>query len=278
MSRNDPETAEYWENQDLRDSVSIRQVKSLLPEYKRMSLGSMERHRDVVQKLATVAGGGPLEQLRNLLVSYEGVAFGAAHNYNRFWDFVVQNIRHLREMGISTVYLESVRDDAHQELVDSYLATGAMSDELRSFVKRYDAGWNVSGRGLEMFLDVAWRSGIRVRGVDGRPARKRNLGIDNAEQSVFLRAATMNSYCAQVIREDRSSGCHGKYLVELGEAHTGFHPGPPVGFQFDGAHFETTDEYPGVDGILQIPAVGFTSDMNLTALSPSHRERNTSSF
>ncbi|MFC4052250.1 hypothetical protein ACFOY4_21415 [Actinomadura syzygii] len=264
IGRADPVTRGYWNRQDARDAQLGRDARATLNAYTGTPHSRRQRHQAVEQALADDDSQDAMDDLRVLLARYEGVAIGGTHSGAAIWEFLCTNMAEIREAGVRTLYLESVRDDAYQARVDAYLAGGTMSPELRAFVVRYDSGHNLGATGLRALLDAARVHGMRVKGLDGRPARRPTMQAT----ALYQRAVAMNTYAAQAVTNDRRRpSAAGGYLMELGAAHTGMHRGPAQNVTVHGTPFQAGEEFPGVDELLDIPAVSFQDDGRLRRLS-----------
>ncbi|TYB38370.1 hypothetical protein [Actinomadura chibensis] len=266
LGRNDPVTRGYWNRQDARDRQLGRDARATLNAYTGTPESRQQRHQTVEQALADDNSQDAMDDLRTLLARYEGVAIGGSHSGAAIWEFLCTHMREIRQAGVSTLYLESIRDDAYQAHVDAYLASGTMSPELRAFVGRYDSGHNLGSTGMRAMLEAAQRHGMRVKGLDGRPARRPTMQA----HILYHRAVAMNTYASQVVTNDRRRpSAAGAYLMELGTAHTGMHPGPGQNMTVYGTPFQADEEFPGVDDLLDIPAVSIQEDGRLRRLSNS---------
>ncbi|MEV6994318.1 lonely Cys domain-containing protein [Streptomyces sp. NPDC093228] len=250
LGRKDRLTRGYWVAQDARDRELGRAARAALDAYRRGPDSSRARRDQVVEAIG--AGGDRLGAVRRLLKQNKGVALGGSHAGSPVWRFLADNMMHLKAADVDTVYLESVRGDSYQSHVDRYLKSGTMSSELQKFVARYDSGMGLAGRGLQVLLESARRHGVRVVGMDGRPARKPGAGSD----ALYHRVAAMNTYAAGLVRRDQQRlPDRSRYVMEVGSSHTGTHPGPEREVDLYGQKFGPGEEFPGVDDLLGIPRV-----------------------
>lgn len=194
----DPHSAPYWQRQDARDRKLLADTEAL--GRARPADGANPAFAPEVdgrlRQIGEVIGG-----IEGLLADHDGVIVGGAHRRSPTWRFLTDNLARLKAAGVATVYLESLRDDSYQAEVDRYLNTGELSDGLGKFMENYDRINDLTAGGLTQFLPEARRQGIRVRGIDGMPARK----VPGPEMK-HRRAASMNTYAEQVVREDRAGG------------------------------------------------------------------------
>ncbi|WP_052680722.1 hypothetical protein [Streptomyces sp. NRRL F-4428] len=257
IGRADPGTSGYWRGQDARDAQLGRDARAARDAYAETAQDRQQRHAEVEDTLAGSGAQDAMGDLRALLARYDGVAIGGSHSGAPVWQFLCTHMEEIRAAGVSTLYLESIRDDSYQAHVDAYLESGTMSDELRAFATRYDSNMNLGATGLRAVLEAARTHGIRVKGVDGRPARRSAMPAAD----LYQRVAAMNTYATQAVANDRRRpSAAGGYLMELGSAHTGMYEGPPRDTSVHGAQFRTGEGFPGVDDLLGIPAVGYEAD------------------
>ncbi|WP_338682359.1 hypothetical protein QD712_08200 [Streptomyces acidiscabies] len=265
IGRADPSTVGHWNQQDARDTQLGLDARAARDAYTETPADRQQRHQNVENTLAGAATPDGVGDLTALLGQYEGVAIGGSHSGARIWEFLITNMAAIHAAGVRTLYLESIREDGYQAYVDEYIATGTMSPELRAFVTRYDSrtGGLTAATGLEATLAAAQTQGMRVKGVDGRPARRSAVSAT----MLYERAAAMNTYASQAVTRDRRDpAAAGGYLMELGAAHTGMHAGPTQAASVHGTPFQQGEEFPGVDDLLSIPAVGYGTNNRFTRL------------
>ncbi|MFC9815274.1 hypothetical protein ACFVJM_24705 [Streptomyces virginiae] len=257
IGRADPQTRGHWDRQDARDAQLGRDARATRDAYTETPEDRQQRHRTVEDTLAGADSQDAMGDLRALLEQFDGVAIGGTHSGARIWQFLCTHMEEIQAAGVSTLYLESIRDDGYQSHVDEFLASGTMSDELQAFVTRYDSNMNLGATGLRAVLEAARRHSIRVKGLDGRPARRPTMSAT----ALYQRVAAMNTYATQAVANDRRRpSASGGYLMELGSAHTGMYAGPPQNASVHGTQFQAGEGFPGVDDLLGIPAVGYEDD------------------
>ncbi|SFS90836.1 hypothetical protein [Saccharopolyspora flava] len=258
MGRRDSRTAPYWAQQDARDRKLAADAARLAARHRAQNedpssvTARTTGTDDVLKEADSVIAG-----VEGLLAGpHDGVLIGEEHTGSPTWELLVTNLSRLKTAGVKTVYLESLRDDSYQVDVDKYLASGVMSDGLKEFTSNYDRIRGFTTRpGLTAFLAAARKENIRVRGIDGRPARDE----DSDPDTYHRRAATMNTYADQVVGKDRKGrGKQGKYLVESGPSHATTHrsrDGNPI--RVHGSEIPGT--FPGLSDLLKIPAVTYSN-------------------
>ncbi|NJQ05112.1 hypothetical protein [Streptomyces lonarensis] len=268
MGRADGATRGYWSGQDARDRRLGRDARAARHSYTETPEERRQRHDTVDSALRSPESSDAMDDLRSLLARFEGVAIGGGHSGSQTWQFLHAHMAELRAAGVQTLYLESVRDDSYQADVDSYLAGQEMSPGLLAFVTRYDSSMGLGTTGLRAVLEAARTHGVRVRGLDGRPARRPPMPAND----LFARVAGMNTYAAQVVSHDRrrsSAVAEERYLMELGSRHTGMYTDQPKDASLHGTPFEDGAGFPGVDDLLRIPAVSYEDDRFRRLAHPS---------
>ncbi|WP_158887990.1 hypothetical protein [Amycolatopsis anabasis] len=243
-----PRTAGYWARQ--RERVDA------------LGRAAVEAANQVTAEPADYQTVRTREELGDLVEAEQGFAIGENHKEYRVWRFLVDNLEYAKGRGLATLYLEPIRRDGYQDVVDEYLASAAgaeMPPTLATFCGRYRA--NVNHDGLRELLVEAKRLGIRVQGVDAYPARRQPYQGPSASMREWRqhhkRAAMMNVYAKHIVETDQETN-PGKYAMVLGDAHVDRH-------RFTGDRAELTDEpeylldlpdeVPGTAQYLGIPAV-----------------------
>ncbi|MFD9960290.1 DUF4157 domain-containing protein [Amycolatopsis sp. NPDC058986] len=241
-----PDTARYWEIQEGRVAALAEAAATEAEKF----AGRAEDYRDV----------GTQDEFQDLLAEEAALVIGENHKEATAWNFVVENLRRGGESKIKTVYVETIRQDGHQALVDEYLAGPGeeMPPALQAFLGMYRAENHHDG--MSDLLIAAKRHGVRVQGVGALPAsmqRTRDYNQSGNKWAPHKRAAMMNVYARYVVEKDQER-TPGKYVVVVGHAHVSEHV-------FAGDKGELANEpeankaipdtVPGVMQYLGIPAV-----------------------
>ncbi|GAA4525415.1 eCIS core domain-containing protein [Amycolatopsis samaneae] len=212
FGKRNPVTARYWEIQE--DRVWSL-VEAAATEAENFS-GRGEDYRDV----------GTHDEFRDLLAGEDALVIGENHKEETAWNFVVENLRRGGASKIKTVYVESIRQDGHQVLVDEYLNSAPdaeMPPALRTFLKMYRDENHHDG--LSRFLIAAKQHGTRVQGVGALPASKQqslDYNRSGYDWPLHKRAAMLNVYVRHVVEKDQERS-PGKYVVVVGHAHVSEH-------------------------------------------------------
>ncbi|WP_431729091.1 eCIS core domain-containing protein [Verrucosispora sp. TAA-831] len=257
LGRLDPASLPYWQAQDARDQQLAADAVNREAQYQNESgPENAQARRDVTVGLLRGIQMPAADATDMLLTFNDGLVIGGAHRAEPFFAWAVDHMARLHQNGVRTLYLESLREDAHQRLVDEYLAGGVMSRELTNFCNTYQRSHAVD---LAGFLAEARSAGMRVKGTGGRPARQVGTNIHN-------RAVLLNTYGEQVVRRDRaqtvaSGGDPGKYLMQAGESHAGTHTNRAPTSAIAGG-VALPNRFPGIDELLDVPAVRLEDNMD----------------
>ncbi|MFF0719806.1 DUF4157 domain-containing protein [Micromonospora sp. NPDC003816] len=257
LGRLDPASLPYWQAQDGRDQQLATDAVNREAQYQNESgPENAQARRDVTTALLRGIQMPAADATDMLLTFNDGLVIGGAHRAEPFFAWAVDHMARLRQNGVRTLYLESLREDVHQNLVDAYLGSGVMSRELTNFCNTYQRSHAVD---LAGFLAEARSTGMRVKGTGGRPARQVGMNIHN-------RAVLLNTYGEQVVRRDRaktvaSGGDPGKYLMQAGESHAKAHTNSP-GTPAVAGGTALPNEFPGINELLDVPAVRLEDNMD----------------
>ncbi|GGQ86513.1 toxin glutamine deamidase domain-containing protein [Kitasatospora griseola] len=190
---------------------------------------------------------------------FPGMVIGEGHTNAATWPFLRDNMKQLKASGVDTVYLEALRDDAVQHDLDTYFDPrhdGPMPPTLKAAAAKYDQQYTAK---LTEMLEAAKANNVKVRAVDGYPAR-----TINEDGGTHERARLMNSYAHDAITSDTAR--NGKYLVVVGASHAHSTTGP------DG-----TGRIPGTADLLGIPAVHLTDGSGTAEAAPNRASGSTDS-
>jgi hypothetical protein len=255
LGRLDPVSRPYWEAQALRDEQLAHDAVSRAARYQHEDgAQDAQDERGNTATLLSEMSIPAVAATELLLLGRDGLVIGGSHTAESFFPWATDNMAQLYTHGVRTLYLEAFREDAHQRLVDDYLSSGTMSPQLANFCKTYKSKWD-----LIPFLAAARATGMRIKGIASRPARR--AGDTNEEQQ-HRRAVMMNTYGEQVIRWDRALSAGrgnppndpGNYLVQVGGAHAATHDNAapnPVNVQ----GVDLPNQFPGINELLGVPAV-----------------------
>ncbi|QRP45448.1 RHS repeat-associated core domain-containing protein [Amycolatopsis sp. FDAARGOS 1241] len=207
LGRNDPNTKDFWDMQDRRDQHTANQSV----ENNKQDHRDYDRDEDVDARLRPVLDKP--EATHSLLDKYDGVVVGGAHDGNHpGLQMMRDNMGDLKNSGVNKVYLESLRDDAHNAHVQDYLNSPPgtpMHPDLQKFINA-----NPNNRLVGQVIESAKAHDVDVIGIGGNPARRDQLG----GAGLFQRHAMFNSYGAESVQHHQAAN-PGKYVMEIGEQH-----------------------------------------------------------
>lgn len=107
--------------------------------------------------------------LRELLGSNKGLLVGETHAGRASKLLLMDNMAHLRHLGVDTLYLEHLQADIHQPDLDRYHRTGVLSPALVRFLAEQDSGHMTdadSGATFRNLVDAAFKVGMRIVALD----------------------------------------------------------------------------------------------------------------
>ncbi|HEY5834269.1 membrane-targeted effector domain-containing toxin, partial [Streptomyces sp.] len=251
VARQDYRTESYWASQDERLAAVDEEVGARATQIPPRL--SDEQLTQVDHLVSDLPAGLAAQQI---LEHHEGFVLGESHTASNSWPYLVRNMPLLAQQGVRTLYLEALRDDSYQQLLDEYNRSelGAeMPTELARAIDRYDAAFNSAGTGvgLRTTVETAKSWGIRVVAIDGFPARS----LDTGPWAYHERAARFNLYATDAWAQDRR--WHGgRWVMVVGSAHVHQHTAtvtPPAA-----STLPTT--VPGVSDWIPVPALELVFD------------------
>jgi RHS repeat-associated protein len=242
MGRRDPSTASYWQKQDERDERLGNDANDISAANPRR--GIADKAHDGI----TLAGANDkMAGVHGLLQDNKGVIIGTKHGSDDAHGFLKDNMGNLHASGVRTIYMENIRDDAHQGMLNDYMKTGNMHPDLKTYLDK--------SPDMRDTITSARQHGVDVQGIGGTPARTRipPPGAPNGT-SEHVRAVAFNTYGSQAINMHQASlGSNGgKWVAEVGAAHGWNHEGVP-GATIGKA--PAPQNFPGMGDILNVPVV-----------------------
>ncbi|MFJ1706885.1 hypothetical protein [Kitasatospora sp. NPDC088346] len=247
VARQDYRTADYWNGQDARRAQLDEMVAA---NGERQPAGLPHEALANVDRVLGDAHDA-ISGARAVLGEHDGFVLGEGHSASRTWPFLKDNMAALHEAGVSTVYLEALRGDSFQPLMEEFLRSPQdkpMPPELKLMIERYDRSWNsLEGNDLHAMVQEAKVQGVRVQFVDGLPT----TGNPPGPWGVFQRAGRFNTYAADAIAGDVERA--GKYVLVVGKAHVHPHDVPTAPLP-DGMA-PTTHAAPGLSQLLDVPGL-----------------------
>lgn len=186
--------------------------------------------------------------LGQLLDSNQGLIVAEVHAGRASKQLLIDNMPHLRHLGVDTVYLEHLQADIHQADLNRYHRTGFLSPALQRFLSEQDSGHMTdadSGATFRNVVDAAFKVGMRVVALDLMTSYQvrglHRIAEGNADE-LQIRINVMNHVAVERIRHDQ--------LQQVGK------PGPQRWVALVGnAHAGTFNTIPGIAERLGVPSL-----------------------
>ncbi|ELC9717015.1 MARTX multifunctional-autoprocessing repeats-in-toxin holotoxin RtxA [Vibrio vulnificus] len=165
----------------------------------------------LTNKLASATGVD--EQLSVLLDDRKGLLIGEVHGSDvNGLRFVNEQMDALKKQGVTVIGLEHLRSDLAQPLIDRYLATGVMSNELSAMLKT---------KHLDVALfENARANGMRIVALDANSSARPN--VQGTEHGLMYRAGAANNIAVEVLQNLPDGE---KFVAIYGKAHLQSHKG-----------------------------------------------------
>ncbi|MEZ8532487.1 MARTX multifunctional-autoprocessing repeats-in-toxin holotoxin RtxA [Vibrio cyclitrophicus] len=153
------------------------------------------------------------EQLSLLLNDRKGLLIGEVHGSDvNGLRFVNEQMDVLKKQGITVIGLEHLRSDLAQPLIDNYLATGVMSNELSAMLKT---------KHIDVTLfENARSNGMRIVALDANITARPN--IQGTEHGLMYRAGAANNIAVDTLQKLPEGE---KFVAIYGRAHLQSHKG-----------------------------------------------------
>ncbi|EKZ9177115.1 MARTX multifunctional-autoprocessing repeats-in-toxin holotoxin RtxA [Vibrio vulnificus] len=166
---------------------------------------------ELTNKLASATGVD--EQLSVLLDDRKGLLIGEVHGSDvNGLRFVNEQMDALKKQGVTVIGLEHLRSDLAQPLIDRYLATGVMSNELSAMLKT---------KHLDVALfENARANGMRIVALDANSSARPN--VQGTEHGLMYRAGAANNIAVEVLQNLPGGE---KFVAIYGKAHLQSHKG-----------------------------------------------------
>lgn len=166
-----------------------------------------------------------VDLIEGMLAGNSGLVVGEAHQCAMPKQFLIDNMATLKEKGVTTIYLEHLIYESHQQLLDEYLRAGSaepMPIELELYLKKIDKEFNLEGTGTFYHLvKAAKESGIRIIAIDTAASYSivdKHIADLSSPEVTVDRMKAMNA--AMVKRfEEHPPENGGKFVAFVGSAH-----------------------------------------------------------
>lgn len=157
--------------------------------------------------------------LDDLYAHTQGLVIAEYHSSIASKQLIIDNLPHLSQKQIKTLYLEHLQIDVHQPDLDLFAETGQMSKRLLHYLKHIDRGFftDPSGRyTFEQLIIKAREHGVEVRALDCAPGYYlSNMPNPSSNDRIIM----MNYFASRTIRRHQQVVGSHKWLALVGEAH-----------------------------------------------------------
>ncbi len=140
---------------------------------------------------------------------------------------LIENMKHLKEAGVTTLFMEFIEYDGGQKALDNYFNSknpdSDIPPEVASILKEQDDHYGFKQKDSPGFLDVvraAKSAGIRIVGLESEASSLAGYSSSGSEGTERLGALNYN---AKMII-DKEKG-HGKFIALMGVGHVVQHEG-----------------------------------------------------
>lgn len=239
----------------------IFEDRSNKPLLQRLLVETAERHyrkigtpRPVACDLSKVAHRSDREILEEIYLKkrFKGLFVGESHRHVSPKKFIFDNLEALRQLGVTTLFMEHFNYDTMQSYLDDYFNSESeeMHPVLAMNLSRYDQAYGlISPYTYTDVVRQAKKAGIRIVGIDT------SLAYDLKDEDRRLKG--MNYEAQKIIRHEQGSG---KYVVLLGAAHS------------TNVDWQSKFTIPGIADMLQCPKimVDDSDDGGTLSFGPTH--------
>lgn len=157
--------------------------------------------------------------LESLYEHTSAVVIGESHSSVASKKLIIDNLPHLAEQKVKTLYLEHLLTDLHQVDLDRFAETGQMSKSLLHELRKMDQGHHTDLNKVYTFENLVIKTrehGIEVRAIDCA-ASYHLKGLSSAPPT--HRQQMMNYFASRTIRKHQQvMGAH-KWIALVGNSH-----------------------------------------------------------
>jgi len=160
--------------------------------------------------------------LKNCLQNNQGLVIGEKHQDKSPKQFFIDNMPLLKSQGVTTLYMEHLLHECHQELLDAYLVSpidAPMPKRLELYLKHLDKERELEGSAT--FTNVvksAKKNGIRIVAIDSEAIYQ--LGITKALSDLYNSPIDRFKAMNMGMLERFSQYDNGeKYIAYIGSGH-----------------------------------------------------------
>lgn len=143
---------------------------------------------------------------------FDGACVGEYHNEACANHFIFDNLPHLKELGITTIFMEDFKYELQYD-IDLYLHTGEFTPALKAFVNQIDASYPLAP--VSESLRKAKEAGIRIVGINSNACQSDCYGTKNEQ---YLRRRYKMHYLAEkIVHHEKGTG---KFIALMGIHHS----------------------------------------------------------
>ena len=156
-----------------------------------------------------------------------GLVIGEGHIHQSSKGLLRENMKHLRDSGFKTLYVEHLLTDLHQAELDLFQRTQQFPRRLKAYLARQDRGHMPLYSGPDTYTEVvqaAAKYGLRIRALDCT-ASYHLKGLRGSREK--MRNQLFSYFAAQVIQADQVAQGPHKWIALVGSAHTNNNLGVP---------------------------------------------------
>ncbi|MFW0757950.1 membrane-targeted effector domain-containing toxin [Pseudomonas sp. H11T01] len=161
----------------------------------------------------------PKDIIKTIFNRSPGLVVGESHHSVGSKQFLIENMKVLRQQKVKTLYMEHLLTDFHQADLDVFNRTGVMSESLERYLKDLDVGHGTEPSGqftFEQVVRTAQKNRIRIQAIDSM-ASYRSTGIQGAD--INFRQKMMNYFAHQVISADQIARGPHRWVALMGNSH-----------------------------------------------------------
>ncbi|MBI3907624.1 MAG: membrane-targeted effector domain-containing toxin [Pseudomonas fluorescens] len=172
----------------------------------------------------TIPTFGPVSRTKDiietLLEESPALVVGESHSSIGSKQFLIENMEILSKQKVKTLYMEHLLNDFHQADLDVFNRSGVMSKNLKSYLKKLDAGHHTDPSGRFTFMKVvkaAQKNHIRVQAIDCAASYR----VDNMFEAAHAHRHKMMNYFAKIIIEaDQAARGPHRWIALVGNTHS----------------------------------------------------------
>lgn len=161
----------------------------------------------------------PSALMTQILGQSRGLVIGERHHRSITRRLLIENMHHLKQQGVQTLYLESFLADIHQADLDRFFASpsGEKPSALKTALQQLDFLTSADDAfTFGKLIDAAHTQRIRVIGLDCLGSAS-GLAVSSVNlNSIQTRMRSMNFHAARLIQADQAAG---RWVALVGEAH-----------------------------------------------------------